>query len=170
MGEIISSITDSSAFKAISMVSGVALFAFAAMLLFWMFKDASERDSKPAIWLGVGVVLAIVGAVAGTMMSKTGILMPGLFSALAVLVLYIIYKLVRPTDYSEDLRERDLSLLLLEAELDNKSCPHCHRGVEIDYLICPECRRQLRVPCNYCGKPIKQHWVNCPYCTSRQTD
>jgi hypothetical protein len=81
----------------------------------------------------------------------------------------IVYMIVRPPEYLEDVRERELEMQAAEArlaELGYHLCPHCDFEVEKDFLRCPNCMRKLRDPCKTCGKPLDPTWKLCPYCES----
>jgi RNA polymerase subunit RPABC4/transcription elongation factor Spt4 len=101
---------------------------------------------------------------------KYGFLPVGLIPFFLIISLVIIYMIVRPAEFTADSQERDLSLRLLDAELEIKACPKCGAGIEPDFLICPECVSQLRVKCEYCGRPIKANWNACPYCQAKQRE
>jgi RNA polymerase subunit RPABC4/transcription elongation factor Spt4 len=75
--------------------------------------------------------------------------------------------IVRPPEYLEDLRERELEMQAAEARLAQLSyfaCQHCGQEVEKDYLICPSCHSRLRDPCASCQRPLEMIWSVCPYC------
>ncbi len=79
----------------------------------------------------------------------------------------VVYMIVRPPEYLEDVRERELEMQAAEARLhslDYLLCPHCDHEVEKDFLRCPHCLRKLRDPCVSCGKPLDPDWRICPYC------
>ena len=79
----------------------------------------------------------------------------------------IVYMIVRPPEYLEDVRSRDLEMPAAEARLANldyQLCPHCDYEVKADYLRCPSCMRKLKDSCFSCGKPIDPTWKLCPYC------
>src|ERR687883_1633532 len=79
----------------------------------------------------------------------------------------IVYMIVRPPEYLEDQRERDLEIQAAEARLhehDVHFCPHCGYQVEKSFLRCPSCLRKLKDPCHLCGKPLDPEWRICPYC------
>ena len=81
----------------------------------------------------------------------------------------IVYMIVRPPEYLDDVRERELEMQAAEArlaELGYHLCPHCDYEVEKDYLRCPNCMRKLKDPCSNCGKPLDPAWRVCPYCES----
>src|SRR5438477_95305 len=79
----------------------------------------------------------------------------------------IIYLILRPPEYLEDVRERELEIQAAEArlyELDTSLCPHCDYRVERDFVRCPSCLRKLKERCVSCGRPLDQAWTICPYC------
>src|SRR5262245_54983475 len=79
----------------------------------------------------------------------------------------IVYVILRPPEYLEDVRERELEMQAAEArlhQLDQSLCPHCDYRVEKDFLRCPSCLRKLKEPCTSCGRPLDQAWTICPYC------
>jgi hypothetical protein len=81
----------------------------------------------------------------------------------------IVYMIVRPPEYLDDVRERELEMQAAEArlaELGYHLCPHCDFEVEKEFLRCPNCMRKLRDPCKNCGKPLDPNWKLCPYCES----
>src|SRR5215212_6977292 len=58
----------------------------------------------------------------------------------------IIYAIVRPPEYLDDVRLRELEMQAAEArlvQLDYELCPHCEYEVKADYLRCPSCMRKL---------------------------
>lgn len=79
----------------------------------------------------------------------------------------IVYMIVRPPEYLEDVHERELEIQAAQARLhaaDVHFCPHCERQVEGAFLRCPHCLRKLKDPCGTCGKPLDPEWRICPYC------
>ena len=112
-------------------------------LIFWTYADARRRIEDPML---VGcATLASVFPFVGT----------------------IVYTIVRPPEYLEDLRLRELETQAAEArlhELDYHLCPHCDYEIKADYLRCPSCMRRLKEPCSSCGKPLDPMWRLCPYC------
>ena len=55
--------------------------------------------------------------------------------------------IVRPPEYLEDVRERELEMQAAEARLHSEGyllCPHCDHEVEKDFLRCPSCLRKLK--------------------------
>jgi Double zinc ribbon len=79
----------------------------------------------------------------------------------------LVYSILRPPDFLEDARERDLETRAAELrvrQLSELSCPNCQYPVEKTYLRCPNCQRRLKDPCQSCGKPVDPRWAMCPYC------
>ena len=79
----------------------------------------------------------------------------------------IVYMIVRPPEYLDDVRERELEMQTAEArlaELGYHLCPHCDYEVEKDFLRCPNCMRKLKDPCESCGRPLDPAWRVCPFC------
>jgi Double zinc ribbon len=78
-----------------------------------------------------------------------------------------VYAIVRPPEFIEDARERDLEIKAAELrvrQLTELSCPNCEYPVEKTFLRCPQCQRRLKDPCHKCGKPVDPRWSLCPYC------
>jgi hypothetical protein len=79
----------------------------------------------------------------------------------------IVYMIVRPPEYLEDARERELEIQAAEARLFTAGlayCPKCDGEVRDDYLRCPACATKLRDACAGCSKPLDPDWRICPYC------
>ena len=112
-------------------------------LIFWTYADARRRIADPLL-VGCATISSIFPYV-GT----------------------IVYMIVRPPEYLDDVRERELEMQAAEArlaELGYHLCPHCDYEVERDYLRCPNCMRKLKDPCHACGRPLDPAWKVCPYC------
>ena len=79
----------------------------------------------------------------------------------------VVYMIVRPPEYLDDVRERELEMQAAEARLHTLNyvlCPHCDNEVREEFLRCPHCLRKLKDPCVNCGKPLDPVWQICPYC------
>src|SRR5215218_5105268 len=112
-------------------------------LIYWTFADARRRIADPLL-VGCATV-ASVFPFAGT----------------------VVYLIVRPPEYLEDVRERELEIAAAEARLatlEHVHCQYCGFEVEKDFLRCPSCLRRLREPCAVCAKPLDPRWKICPYC------
>src|SRR5215211_4767276 len=112
-------------------------------LIYWTFADARRRIADPLL---VGCATA---------------------AALFPFVGTIVYLIVRPPEYLEDVRERELEIAAAEARLANLEhvhCQYCGFEVEKDFLRCPSCLRRLKEPCATCSRPLDPRWKICPYC------
>ncbi|MGA2928324.1 MAG: zinc ribbon domain-containing protein [Solirubrobacteraceae bacterium] len=112
-------------------------------LVYWTWADARRRIADPML-VGCAAVTSLFPYV-GT----------------------IVYMIIRPPEYLDDVRERELEMQAAEArlaELGYHLCPHCDHEVEKDYLRCPHCMRKLKDPCHACGRPLDPRWKICPYC------
>ena len=112
-------------------------------LVYWTYSDASRRLDDPLL-IGCATVASLFPFI-GT----------------------IVYTIVRPPEYLEDMRERDLEVRAAEkrlALLENRTCRNCGSEVEPSFLRCPSCMRKLKEPCRSCGRPLDPRWRVCPYC------
>jgi hypothetical protein len=113
-------------------------------LVYWTYADARRRIADPML----------IGCAAAA-------------AALFPFVGAIVYMIVRPPEYLEDVRERELEMQAAEMrlhQLDFGLCPHCDFEVQRDFLRCPNCLRKLKDPCGNCSKPLDPSWKLCPYC------
>ena len=112
-------------------------------LIYWTYADARRRIEDPML-VGCAAAAAVFPFI-GT----------------------IVYMIVRPPEYIEDRRERELEIAAAEARLadmDHLACPYCDFDIEKTFLRCPSCLRRLKEPCGTCGKPLDPRWKICPYC------
>ncbi|HEY2719371.1 MAG TPA: zinc ribbon domain-containing protein [Solirubrobacteraceae bacterium] len=112
-------------------------------LIYWTYADARRRIMDPML---VGCATA---------------------ASLFPFVGTIVYMILRPPEYLEDVRERELEVQAAEArlhEFDHSLCPHCDYRVERDFIRCPSCLRKLKERCVNCSRPLDQAWTICPYC------
>jgi len=112
-------------------------------LIYWTYADARRRILDPML---VGCATA---------------------ASLFPFVGTIIYVILRPPEYLEDVRERELEMRAADArlhDLDQALCPHCDYRIERDFLRCPSCLRKLKERCVSCQRPLDQAWTICPYC------
>src|SRR3712207_3922892 len=59
----------------------------------------------------------------------------------------IVYLIVRPPEYLDDVHERELEIAAAEARLSSvrqHTCPHCDFEIEQSFLRCPSCLRRLK--------------------------
>jgi hypothetical protein len=114
-------------------------------LVYWTYADARRRIADPML---IGCATA---------------------ASLFPFVGTIVYMIVRPPEYLDDVRERELEMQAAEARLHQVGyhlCPHCDSPVEQDFLRCPSCMRRLKEPCRTCGRPLDPEWKICPFCES----
>jgi Double zinc ribbon len=112
-------------------------------LIYWTYADARRRIVDP---------LLVACATAASFFPFVGT---------------IIYMILRPPEYLEDVRERELETQAAEArlhQLEQMLCPHCDYRVERDFIRCPSCLRKLKERCASCSRPLDQAWTICPYC------
>src|ERR1700733_4322676 len=112
-------------------------------LIYWTYADARRRILDPML---VGCATA---------------------ASLFPFVGTIVYMILRPPEYLEDVHERELEMQAAEArlhEFDHSLCPHCDYRVERDFIRCPSCLRKLKERCVNCQRPLDQAWTICPYC------
>ncbi len=112
-------------------------------LIYWTYADARRRIEDPML---IGCATA---------------------ASLFPFVGTIVYMILRPPEYLEDVHERELEMQAAEArlhQLDQALCPHCDYRVERDFVRCPSCLRKLKERCVSCARPLDQAWTICPYC------
>ncbi|MCC6755869.1 MAG: zinc ribbon domain-containing protein [Solirubrobacterales bacterium] len=79
----------------------------------------------------------------------------------------LVYTILRPPEFLEDIRERETDIQESEVRLrhlKHNSCRKCGSPVESDFIRCPACRSRLKEPCPSCSKPVGLNWKVCPYC------
>ena len=111
-------------------------------LVYWTYADARRRIADPML---VGCATA---------------------ASLFPFVGTIVYMIVRPPEYLEDVRERELEIRAMEERLSRRDmhCPVCRADVDPAFLICPVCTTRLRQSCRSCKAPLEALWQICPYC------
>ncbi len=112
-------------------------------LIYWTYADARRRILDPML---------VACATAASFFPFVGT---------------VIYMILRPPEYLEDVRERELETQAAEArvqQLEQTLCPHCSYRIEPDFIRCPSCLRKLKERCASCSRPLDQAWTICPYC------
>ena len=113
-------------------------------LMYWTYADARRRIADPML---IGCATA---------------------ASLFPFVGTIVYMIVRPPEYLDDVRERELEMQAAEARLAESGyhlCPYCDLEVEKDFLRCPNCMRKLKDPCTDLRQArLIRTWKICPYC------
>lgn len=127
-------------FRLILQLTALFLVIIWAAMVAWTYRDAEARGASPIYWAVVVLIFNLFG--------------------------WLVYLILRPAEYTADVRERELEIKAKEALISDASlvCPECHRAVDKDFLICPYCMKKLKNPCPSCSKPLKSSWPVCPYC------
>jgi predicted Zn-ribbon and HTH transcriptional regulator len=79
----------------------------------------------------------------------------------------IVYTILRPAEFLDDVRERETEMKSAETELrhlEANSCHKCGFPTHADFVRCPACRSRLKEPCPSCDRPVGLKWKVCPYC------
>jgi RNA polymerase subunit RPABC4/transcription elongation factor Spt4 len=120
----------------------IFLIALDLALIFWTAKDARRRIEDP-------VIVAVCIATA-TLFPFVGVL---------------IYLILRPPEYLDDVRERELEIRAMERRLGaDQACPYCRNPAEPSFLSCPYCGTKLKNACRRCNTPLDPSWRLCPHC------
>lgn len=133
----------------VSLVVGIVLVVLVVIwlaLIFWTFADARRR-------IGDSVLVACAT-----------------FASFFPYIGTLVYMILRPPEYLDDVHERELEIQAAEArlaEIGLHICPYCDYEVEKDFLRCPNCLRKLKDPCAQCGRPLDPDWKLCPYCEAQ---
>ena len=135
-------INDSSVNLVINLIILILVVIWLA-LIYWTYNDARRRIEDP---------LLVACATAASLFPIVGT---------------FVYMIVRPPEFIEDTRERELEMQTSEArlaQLNQQFCPHCDYQIDREMLTCPNCLHKLKDACVHCGKPLEQTWSICPYC------
>ena len=138
-------ITDDGLNLAVNLVILVLVVLWLA-LAYWTFADARRRIADP--------VLVTTASVLG--------LVPFLGP--------LVYTVLRPPEFLEDVREREIETQASELRMRHlvaQSCPRCEHPIERSWLRCPECQHRLKDPCVSCSRPVDPRWSICPYCETQ---
>ena len=116
------------------------LLVFWISLIYWTYRDAKRRGALAIYWAAVVLFFNLFGLA--------------------------IYFIVRPPEFLEDMRERELEIRAQEAALGQTDlmCSSCFKPIEPDFLVCPSCLKKLKESCPRCGRALKISWTVCPYC------
>ena len=79
----------------------------------------------------------------------------------------VIYTILRPPEFLEDQRERELEMQASELrmrQLDEQSCPRCEHPDRAQLAALPRVPHRLKDPCYSCSQPVDPRWAVCPYC------
>ena len=78
-----------------------------------------------------------------------------------------VYSILRPPEFLEDAKERELEIKAAELrvrQLAELSCPNCQLPGREELPSLPPLPARLKDPCESCGKPVDPRWALCPYC------
>lgn len=144
MGDILKPILESPTFILMRQLSVLFFVVFSIALIFWTWRDAQRRGAMPWFWALVVTFFNVFG--------------------------WLVYMVVRPPEYADDVRERELEIRAKEVALQTTGgvCASCLKPVESDFLICPYCMKKLKKQCPACGRALKMNWTVCPYCKTKQ--
>ena len=131
---------NSNVFRLVTSLFVLFLFIFWVSLIYWTYRDAGKRGALAFYWAMVVFFFNIFG--------------------------WFVYLIVRPPEYREEVRDRELDIRTKEAMLSrsNLHCPACLKSIEEDFLVCPYCFKKLKKACPHCQRPLKMSWTVCPYC------
>jgi hypothetical protein len=138
-------ITDSGLNLAVNLVILVLVVLWLA-LAYWTFADARRRIADPVL------------VTTATVLGFVPFLGP------------LVYTILRPPEYLEDVREREVETQASELRMRHlvaQSCPRCEHPIERSWLRCPECQHRLKDPCVSCNRPVDPRWSICPYCETQ---
>ncbi|MGK2933551.1 MAG: zinc ribbon domain-containing protein [Solirubrobacterales bacterium] len=82
----------------------------------------------------------------------------------------IVYTILRPPEFLEDVRERETEVHASEVRLKHLEAHSCHKcgyPTETDFVRCPSCRTRLKAECPTCSRPVGIDWKLCPYCETQ---
>lgn len=134
---------ESAAFTTVFDLLIVVAIVIYLSLIYWTYADARRRIADPML---IGCATA---------------------ASLFPFVGTLVYVILRPPEYLEDVHERELEIQAAEAglhRLDRRLCPHCDYPIERDFVRCPSCLRKLKERCVSCSRPLDRAWIICPYC------
>ncbi len=128
-----------------TLMTKAVLVALWLALVYWTYKDAKRRITDP-LMIGIAVATSFIFPYLGT----------------------LFYAILRPPEYLDDVRERELEIQARQLEMGGivSRCPACQGPIRDDYLLCPSCRHQLKVACGNCGRPLDPTWRTCPFCAT----
>lgn len=144
MSDVLAPILDNPLFKLTYQLCSLFAAVLWLSLVFWTWRDANRRGAMGWFWALATLLFPVAG--------------------------WIVYLVVRPPEFLEDARERELEIRAKEIALarDLETCPACYKPVEREFLLCPYCMKKLKKSCIECGKALKLSWGVCPYCKTKQ--
>ena len=113
---------------------------------FWAYRDMQQRTTNPiAPYLAATLIIV--------------------FTPIAFVFAYFMYKIVRPKETVSEANERALAEEAMLVEIESQPhCANCSRPVHEEWIICPTCRNRLRRVCPNCSRLVELDWSLCAYC------
>jgi RNA polymerase subunit RPABC4/transcription elongation factor Spt4 len=113
---------------------------------FWAYRDMQQRSTNPiAPYLAATLIIV--------------------FTPIAFIFAYFLYKIVRPKETVSEANERALAEEAMLVEIESQPhCANCSRPVHEEWIICPTCRNRLRRVCPNCSRLVELDWSLCAYC------
>ncbi len=113
---------------------------------FWAYRDMQQRTTNPlAPYLAATLIIV--------------------FTPIAFIFAYFLYKIVRPKETVSEANERALAEEAMLVEIESQPhCANCSRPVHEEWIICPTCRNRLRRVCPNCSRLVELDWSLCAYC------
>jgi RNA polymerase subunit RPABC4/transcription elongation factor Spt4 len=113
---------------------------------FWAYRDMQQRTTNPiAPYLAATLIIV--------------------FTPIAFVFAYFLYKIVRPKETVSEANERALAEEAMLVEIESQPhCANCSRPVHEEWIICPTCRNRLRRVCPNCSRLVELDWSLCAYC------
>src|SRR3954453_21192998 len=113
---------------------------------FWAYPDMQQRTTNPiAPYLAATLIIV--------------------FTPLAFVFAYFLYKIVRPKETVAEANERALAEEAMLVEIESQPhCANCGRPVDEEWIICPTCRNRLRRVCPNCSRLVELDWSLCAWC------
>ena len=146
VGQTIGDIFDSAVVQFGIRAIGVYLVILWLATAYWAFRDMQQRSDN--------AILPYVAA--------AGII---LFTPIFFIFAVWIYKIIRPHEKIEEVWERNLAEVALQAEVDAiQHCPTCERRIDEEWIICPSCRTRLNRVCPNCSRLVGMDWSLCAWC------
>ncbi len=146
IGETIGDIFESAIVQFGIRAIGIYLVILWLATAYWAFRDMQQRSDN--------AILPYVAA--------AGII---LFTPIFFIFAVWIYKIIRPHEKIEEVWERNLAEVALQAEVDAiQHCPTCDRRIDEEWIICPSCRTRLNRVCPNCSRLVGMDWSLCAWC------
>ena len=81
----------------------------------------------------------------------------------------LIYMVLRPPEYLDDVRERELEIRAMERRLGGDRVVRTAGTRSSRLPRLPALHEQLKTACRRCKSPLEPDWQLCPYCETAVT-